>query len=106
MGSPTAGPDATDTDVVKYQPKPVPQGRSFKVRVKVTADEGTPNGRVEIKKGGKVVGTATLDHGGAWVKVTKRFPPGKVNMVVKYLGNNKFKPSNDRFTVKVVKNRR
>ncbi len=103
---PPPGPEATDTEVVKYQPKPVPQGRSFKVRVKVTADEGTPNGRVEIMKAGKVVGKATLDHGGAWVTVTKRFPPGKVNLVVKYLGNNKFKPSNDRFTVKVVRKRR
>ncbi|HET9419956.1 MAG TPA: M4 family metallopeptidase [Nocardioides sp.] len=103
---PPAGPEATDTEAVKYQPKPVPVGRSFKVRVKVTADEGTPTGRVEIKKGGKVVGKAKLDDGAAWVTVTKRFPPGKVDLVAKYLGSNKFKPSNDRFTVKVVKKRR
>ena len=106
VGVPPTGPEATDTEAVKYQPKPVPQGRAFKVRVKVTADEGTPNGRVEIKKGGKVVGKAKLDGGAAWVKVSKKFPHGKVNLVVKYLGNTKFKPSNDRFTVKVVKKKR
>ena len=89
VGEPQPGPVATDTEAVKYKPKPVPQGRSFQVRVKVTADEGTPNGRVEIKKGGKVVGKASLVNGAAWVKVTKKFPPGKVNLVAKYLGNDK-----------------
>ena len=95
------GREATDTNVKKYAPQPVPQGRNFKVTVKVKADEGSPNGKVQIKKGGKVIGTAKLDDGVAKIKVTKNFKPGKISLVAKYLGNNNFKPSTDKFKVRV-----
>jgi len=101
---PEPGRTATDTRVVKYWPKPVPAGHPFRVKVKVTADEGTPHGKVQIRKrGGKILGTARLVDGIAKVKVTKKFRPGKVRLVAKYLGNNNFKPSKDRFTVRVVR---
>ena len=52
------------------------------------------------------INNATLDDGGAWVTVTKRFRPGMVDLVAEYLGNDNFKPSSDRFTVEVVKKKR
>ncbi len=96
---------ATNTKVVKYMPKPVPVGRDFRVKVKVSADEGTPNGRVQIKKAGKLIGSAKLRNGFAMVKVTRHFRPGKYNLVAKYLGNDNFKSSADRFKVRVVRRR-
>lgn len=95
--------EATDTKVKNYDPKPVPQGKNFKVKVKVKADEGSPNGKVQIRKDGKVIGTAKLDDGVAMVKVSKNFKPGKISLVAKYLGNGNFKPSTDNFKVRVVK---
>ena len=71
--------------------------------MKVTADEGSPNGKVQIKKGGKVIGKAKLHDGIAVVKVTKNFKPGKISLVAKYVGNANFKPSTDKFKVRVVK---
>jgi hypothetical protein len=97
------GRAVTDTKVKKYEPQPVPQGRSFEVKVKVTADKGTPKGKVRIKKDGKVIGTAKLDDGIAWVKVTRNFKPGNISLVAKYVGNKNFKPSTDKFKVRVVR---
>ncbi len=101
----STGRDATDTKVVKYTPKPVPAGRDFRVTVKVTSDEGTPKGKVQIRKGTKVIGTATLKNGRAVVLVKRNFPPGKVSLNAKYVGNDNFKPSTDGFKVRVVKRR-
>jgi len=97
--------EATHTKVVKYQPKPVPVGRSFKVKIKVTSDDRNPGGKVQVQKAGTVIGTAWLHDGVAWVKVNRHFGPGKVNLVAKYVGNDNFKPSNDRFSVRVARRR-
>jgi hypothetical protein len=98
-------PARTETKAVKYLPKPVPVGHSFRVKVKVTADEiaGTPRGKVRIMKSGKAVGTATLKNGVAWVKVNRKFGPGKVSFSALYARTDKFKRSADRFTVRFVR---
>jgi len=100
-------PAATKTNVVKYAPKPVPVGRAFRVQIKVTTDTGVPVGRVQVLQGKKVLGTAVLNKKGvAAVKVTKRFKPGKVKLVAKFVGNQAFKGSSHKFTVKVVKKKK
>ena len=103
---PDPEPAATGTKVVKYAPKPVPVGRAFRVQIAAASAEGPAVGRVQVVKGKKVLGSAVLNKKGlATVKVTKRFPPGKVRLVAKFVGNQAFKSSRDSFTVRVVKRR-
>ncbi len=93
----------TTTEVVSVKPTPVKKGKPFKVRVKVTADD-VPNGRVQIRKGTKVLGRATLDaRGVAVITVRARLGVGRHKLVAAYLGNASFEASKDRFTIRVVR---
>lgn len=98
-----AGPVATTTKVQSVKPKTVKKGKTFTVRVKVTADE-TPTGRVQVKKGGKVLEGARLNANGvATLQVKADLPVGKNTLVAQYVGNSSFKKSSQTFTVTVRK---
>lgn len=95
---------ATRTKVVSVKPDPVVKGKPFTVKVEVTSDAGTPDGKVVLTAGDRKLGSDTLNGKGmATITVTKSLSVGKHELVATYTGNGDFKTSKDRFTVKVVR---
>ncbi len=87
--------------------KSVKFSKDFNVRVKVVQKSGGPaKGKVQIYNAGDKIGQGLLDDKGRLVvEIRKNIGPGKETLRVKYLGNNKTKPSNDVLTIRVIKKR-
>ena len=82
-------------------PSKISAGRSAKVVVTVTATGVTPSGKVTVKEGSKVLGTATLQGGKASITV-KGLKKGSHTLVVSYAGSTTVSTAKVSKTVKVV----
>ena len=69
----------------------------------VSATGATPRGRVEIVRGGAVVGTGWLKDGKVKIWVRPFWKIGNVAVTVRYLGNSQFEASSTVRTVTVVR---
>ncbi|KAA1416998.1 hypothetical protein F0U44_17610 [Nocardioides humilatus] len=99
-----AAPAATTTEVVKIDPDPVIKGSAFTVKIKVSADGGTPTGDVVVKFHGEKLGIDDLNaRGVAKIKVLRIFGKGDHDLVAKYLGGDDFLKSKTGFTITVVR---
>ena len=96
-------PVATRTSVVDA-PARVERGRPFTVKVKVTSDGGTPVGNVVLSKGAFRLGRDDLNRNGvAFITVQRVFRVGEHTLTAAYKGADRFKPSSQNFTVRVVR---
>jgi hypothetical protein len=91
------------------KPKRVTEGRGFKVKVKVRSS-AVATGTVQVFfKGTKLLGSKTLSHGKATIRISpkkaKKLKVGKNKLLATYLGATGFLPSQDAFKVTVVKRR-
>ena len=97
-------PAATTTQVVKVDPDPVIKGKPFTLKVKVSADAGTPTGKVVVKYKGQKLGQGQLDDSGvAKVKIFRIFGVGAHDLVVKYLGAEGFLKSRTTYSITVAR---
>ena len=62
-------------------------GKAAVVKVKVTGSAGTPTGKVNLKEGSTVIGSATLSNGIATVTLSKTLAAGKHTLTASYLGS-------------------
>ena len=69
----------------------------------VSATGATPRGRVQIVRGGAVVGTGWLKDGKVKIWVRPFWKIGNVAVTVRYLGNSQFEASSTVRTVTVVR---
>ncbi len=96
-------PKPTTTEITKA-PAQVERGRTFKVWVKVTADNGKPRGTVVLTKGRFRLGRDDLNRNGvARIKVFRVFRVGTHTLTAKYRGAKQFQRSSTDFTVEVVR---
>jgi hypothetical protein len=78
-------------------------GKGASIPVEVTADGVTPTGKVTVKSGSKVLGTATLSEGSADVSIpAKALAPGKYTLTVEYAGDDNVQASTDTATLTVT----
>ncbi|MFE3034664.1 Ig-like domain repeat protein [Streptomyces canus] len=105
------GSAATWTGAVKYgsvtaatAPKTA-YGKTPKVAVAVTGSHGvTPTGKVTVKEGSTVLGSATLDSNGkASVALSNHLKVGSHTLTVSYPGTSKLAASSVKATLTVVK---
>lgn len=80
---------------------PTRKGKVAKVRVKVTADNHTPGGKVVLKRGKKTVAKGNLNRKGVVVLKTKALRVGKNRLVAQYKGDGYTKKSTDKLVFKV-----
>lgn len=97
-----AAPLATETSV--DAPARVERGRPFDVKVKVTAESGTPDGRVVIKKGKLRLGRGELNaRGVTTITIQRVFAVGRHTLTARYRGSEGFQPSSTDFRIRVVR---
>lgn len=97
-------PPATKTPTsveAQVKPKSPEAGTRPKVVVTVSADGGTPVGTVEVRKAGEVVGSGTLNSRGKVAITLKKQKAGVHRLLIVYLGNEEFKSSRTRVTMRV-----
>ncbi|WP_244931960.1 Ig-like domain repeat protein [Nocardioides sp. W7] len=100
----TALPPRASTVRATPTARKVTRNKPFAVRVQVAAGSVRPSGRVEIRYGGRRVGTATVNRNGrAVVRLKASYRPGRRTFSVHYLGNADVAASRTTFSVKVVK---
>jgi hypothetical protein len=80
---------------------PVKKGDVAKIKVKVTAPNETPSGKVLLKKGTKTLTKGNLNDKGIVVLKTKALPVGKTKLTTAYKGDGYTKPSKDTVVVTV-----
>lgn len=98
-----AGTPAAATTTTKARAGTVKVGRRAVVRVAVSAEDATvPSGRVVVRKGGRVVGRATLTGGTANVRL-QRLARGRHRLTVAYVGNARTAASSTPLTLRVVR---
>ncbi len=61
--------------------------KKIRIKVAVAATGVVPTGRVALYKGSKRVGSATLSHGTAKVRITSKLRRGKHTLVIRYGGS-------------------
>ncbi len=89
-------------------PRPSRYGNAPRVNVVVESlgGQGAPTGEIAIRKGGRTLGSATLDsndNGRARVFLPARMSAGLHNLVARYTGEDLHASSSDAFTVRVAK---
>lgn len=82
---------------------PVKKGTVAKVKVKVTAPNEKPGGKVLLKKDKKTVAQGNLNKKGVVVLKTKSLPKGKNKLTALYKGDGYTNKSKDGVVVKVVR---
>lgn len=102
-GAPPATPQTAS--VVDAFPKVTKvKGKRFSVIVMASAAGKPVGGDLQILRGTKLIKRAALPTTGtATITVRGKFPKGKQTFTVKYLGTTGVAPSQDTFTLKVVK---
>lgn len=91
--------------VVASAPK-VTYGKSGRLTVRVTARDGkaTPTGTVQVLRGSRVLGKATLAKGKASVTLpARKLPVGTRSLTVRYSGDARHATTSPKATVKVVR---
>jgi Zn-dependent metalloprotease len=101
----TCAPDARPTrTTIVDAPRRVERGRPFTVKVKVSAEVGTPTGRVVIDKGALRLGRDDLNRRGvAEITIARVFAIGDHTLTATYKGADRFKRSSRNFTIRVVR---
>ena len=79
------------------------KGKAASVRVKVSAENEVPTGKVLLKKKSKTLAKGTLNDNGVVVLKTKALPVGKTKLKTVYKGDAYTNKSTDTVTVKVVR---
>jgi hypothetical protein len=79
------------------------KGTAAAVRVKVSAPNEIPTGKVLLKKGTKTLAKGNLNDNGVVVLKTKALRVGKTKLKTVYKGDGYTKPSTDTVVVKVVR---
>lgn len=80
------------------------KGLPLPVVVAARGEDGTPSGRVEVRDGETVLGSATLRHGYAVVLAnTKGLSPGQRELTVGYGGDDAYAPTDTTVAVRVLK---
>lgn len=90
------------SNTVAEAPWTVRQGRAFVARVWVRAAGVRPTGRVRVRTGGVVVGSAQLSRGTARVGIDRTFSVGTHWFTATYQGSATLLPSSDRFRLRVT----
>jgi hypothetical protein len=91
---------AATTTTVKADRTTVRKGQKVLFRVATKATGTTPTGKVEVRRGGRLVTTLTLSKGTASVRLVQKFP-GTQRWSVRYLGSDLAAPSAAAVTVRV-----
>ena len=80
---------------------PTRKGQVAKVRVKVTAPNHKPTGKVVLKRGKKTVASGKLNRRGVVVLKTRALRVGKNRLVTQYKGDGYTRASTDKLVFKV-----
>jgi hypothetical protein len=103
-----ATPQAAETTTrLRVRPHTVRTRGTATLRARVISSAGTPEGTVVFRRGPskRIVGTATLVHGVARLKVAAGKRPGIRHFVATYRGTPSFAPSTSRHVRLIVKRR-
>ena len=87
------------------QPSPVVQGRRMVATVNVRATGLAPDGRVVLRKAGKVIARARAVNGRARILIDRNFAVGRHRIKARYLGTSTIRPDADFTSVRVVRRR-
>ena len=85
------------------QPSPVVQGRRMVATVNVRATGLAPDGRVVLRKAGKVIARARAVNGRARILIDRNFAVGRHRIKARYLGTSTIHPDADFASVRVVR---
>ena len=85
------------------QPNPVVQGRRMAATVNVRATGLAPDGRVVLRKAGKVIARARAVNGRARILIDRNFAVGRHRIKARYLGTSTIRPDADFASVRVVR---
>lgn len=91
------------TSAAKTTKRQFKVGKAASIRVKVSAENQVPTGKVVLKKKAKTLAKGTLDENGVVVLKTKALKVGKTNLKTVYKGDGYTNASTDTVTVKVVR---
>jgi hypothetical protein len=98
---PPVTPGASATTTTLKAPKRVTAGRPFPVRVRVVADQASPEGRVQVRVDGRLVRRARLEDGRVTVRI--ELTAGKHRVRVVFAGDEDFARSYDSQRVRAVR---
>jgi alpha-L-rhamnosidase len=98
---PPVTPGASATTTTLKAPKRVTAGRPFPVRVRVEADQASPEGRVQVRVDGRLVRRARLEDGRVTVRI--ELTAGKHRVRVVFAGDEDFARSYDSQRVRAVR---
>ncbi|WP_039365053.1 Ig-like domain repeat protein [Mumia flava] len=97
---------ATTSTSAQVRPWAVAYGRSAVVTARVTSPAGHPTGRVEVRKGSRVLGSTSARRGVTTVRVPARsLAPGRHTLTVRYRGDERHRASSDTVRLRITKAR-
>ena len=98
---PTTGLVETRIGRVVHKPQRVVAGETrARIKFRVKATSGTPDGRVRVRVNGKVY-KVRLEDGRVKIKLTKFAKPGRYKVTIKYLGTDVFESAKKVVTLRV-----